>query len=393
MHRHLHLADYAYNGLGNPRIGGGVALLEALGDAKVIEFGNAADLLDRHGDAERHEAVTAISPRPVNAHTHLDLSGMPLTRGSYEGFITAVVSHGRSGGRGLASARRGVEELLSSGCRTVGDIVNSSDVMEYLLGEERLNGVAYWEVFAPDPVDAERKLRETEDLLRGFRRKERPGGVKVGLSPHTPHTVSAPLLKGLAALAREMALPVQIHVAESPGEIALHREGTGPLFDAFAELLPFWRPSGLTPVGYLAELGFLDIAPTLVHMVHVDEEDLKLVSRHGCPVVHCPRSNQLLRCGRFPWELHARHGITVALGTDSLGSSPSLSVAEELVAALGIHGERAGWQALLRAVVKGGHRALRLDPPKVLRGDSAASLVSWRLTASGSVRLEPVFGA
>ena len=96
-------------------------------------------------------------------------------------------------------------------------------------------------------------------------------------------------------------------------------------------------------------------------------------------MVHCPRSNLALGSGRFPWEAYARHGIDVAFGTDSRGSSPDLSVIHEVLAAHVLHGQKAAPQALVRAAVKGGHRALGSTPPRVLRGDPADGLCLWSM--------------
>ncbi|MEX2535367.1 MAG: amidohydrolase family protein [Trueperaceae bacterium] len=377
MHRIIYQAPVVYNGLGNPRRDGAIVVLEALGSRTIVAVGGGEELRRAFPDAEVHDEPFALSPAPVNAHTQLDLSAMEYMEGPYEEFITAVIAHGRSGRRSLASAEAGVEELLAAGTQVIGDIVTSEEVMRYLLMHPRLQGVAYWEVLSPDPSDAERVLNETEARVRQFKEHERPGGMKVGLSPHTPHTVSAPLLRGLAMMARRLHLPMQIHVAESAGEIPLHHDGGGQLAEAMGEWLPSWQPSGFTPVAYLDSLGVLDQSPTLVHMVHVSDDDIGLVQRHGCTVVHCPRSNRALSCGRFPWERYAKQGVTVALGTDSRGSSPSLSVEEEVASALAVHGDKAGPQALVRAAVKGGYRALGLVPPRFIRGDDAGILHRW----------------
>jgi cytosine/adenosine deaminase-related metal-dependent hydrolase len=378
LRRLLHRAPIVYNGLGTPRRNGGVLLQEALGKRTVVAVGDGEELAESFPDAELREEPFALSPPPVNAHTHLDLTGMELARCSYEEFIPAVIEFGRSGRRSLVSARAGVAELLAAGSRVVGDIVTSGEVMRFLLGHEELRGVAYWEVLGPDPLDAPRILNETEQRLDEFAALQRPGGVRLGLSPHTPHTVSAPLLRGLGLLARRRRLPMQIHVAESPGEIDLHRDGSGSLGRMIADWAPAWQPSGLSPVSYLESLGVLEANPSLVHMIHVTDEDIALVQRHGCPVVHCPRSNAALGCGRFPWEGYARKGVTVAFGTDSRGSSPSLSVEDEVGAALRLHGEKAGAQALVRAAVKGGYRVLGMTPPRFVRGDDASLVHSWR---------------
>src|SRR5690606_31951889 len=210
-----------------------------------------------------------------------------------------------------------------------------------------------------------------------FRGRERAGGVRVGLSPHTPHTVSAPLLRRLSAWAREERLPLAIHVAESPGEARLHRSGDGPLADALAAAgFPF-AATGVSPLRYLDDVGVLAASPTLVHMVEVDEDDVRRAQRAGCVVVHCPRSHDALGCRRFPWETYARHGVDVAIGTDSRGSSPDLDVTAEVAFAADLHGARANARALVRAAVKGGYKALGLEPPRVTRGASAAALVRW----------------
>lgn len=370
-------ARVVYNGMGTPRADGAVVVQEAAGRKTVVAVTSRAEAASLYPDATPADAGFALSPSPVNAHTHLDLSGMPLFRGSYSEFIRAVVAHGRSGARGLQAARAGVAELLATGVHTVGDIVTSEEVMEYLLGHEQLTGVAYWEVLGPDPADAPAILARTEAQLGRFARLERPGGMRVGLAPHTPHTVSAELLRGLAALAVRRGLPLQLHVAEDAAERDFHLTGGGPLAELLAGAAPGRVPAGTTPVRLLARLGVLEARPTLVHMVHVDEEEVRLVQRAGCTVVHCPRSNTGLGCGRFPWEVYARHGVEVALGTDSRGSSPDLSVIAEAAAARELHGERVSPLALVRAAVKGGHRALGSVPPRFGRGDDAGGVRRW----------------
>lgn len=372
-------ARVAYGGLGRPVEHGVVVMQDAAGDERILFVGEADEAERRWPDAVPKDAGFAVSPPPVNAHAHLDLTTMPFVEDAYEAFIRAVIAHGRNGGRGLDAAKRGVAELRAVGTHTVGDIVADEVTMRWLLSEAELQGVAYWEVFAPDPADADRTFEDTVEKLRAFRALERPGKMRVGLAPHTPHTVSAPLLQRLARLAQANDIPMQIHVAESPSEVTLHATGDGPLRALMGPLLANFTPSGLSPVQYLADLGVLEARPTLVHGVQVDEADVRTIQRAGSVVVHCPRSNAALQCGRFPWELYAKHGATVAFGTDSRGSSPSLDVQEEVLAAAGQHGARANPAALVWSAVKGGHRALGSTPPRIVRGDPAEGLVTWRV--------------
>lgn len=364
-------AEVVYNGIGTPRNGGAVVVQ----DERIVMVGSLADARQSYADAPVKDVGFVISPPPVNAHTHLDLSQLPYFRGAYEDFIRHVVTNGAV--RNLGAAQTGLAELKNTGVGAFGDIVAEAEVMRWLLQVPGLQGVAYWEVFAPNPDDADKALAETIELLREFRGLERPDGLKLGLSPHTPHTVSGPLLQKLTRLAVAENLPLQIHVAESPAEIFMQQDGNGPLYEFMKPLLGSWKPSGLTPVQYLAELGVLEARPTLVHMVNVTEDDVKTVAKAGCAVVHCPRSNEALECGRFPWELYAKHGVEIALGTDSRGSSPDLNLEREVQAARALHGDKVSPLALVRAAVKGGYRTLGLTPPRFARGDTADSFHIW----------------
>lgn len=370
-------ADVVYNGMGTARADGAVVVQEAQGRTTIADVLDRAEALAAYPGGEVRDAGFAISPAPVNAHTHLDLSTMPLVDDAYERFIPTVIAFAGSGGRTLAAAEAGADEVLGSGVSVIGDIVTRPDVMRWLLQHERLAGVAYWEVIGPNPLDAPAKLAETEALLREFMALERPGGVRVGLTPHTPHTVSGELLAALVRLAQGLGIPVQIHVEESPLEKAMHVHGTGELAAWRRSEDPGWQPPGMPAIALLESLGVLAAAPTLVHMVNVTEDEIRTVQRYGVNVVHCPRSNGLLRCGRFPWETYARHGVNVAIGTDSRGSSPSLAVQEEVAHALELHGAAASPPALVRAAVKGGYRTLGLKPPVFRRGDDAGILAFW----------------
>lgn len=380
--RLLLCAEVVYNGLGMPRAHGGVLLQQA----GVIGAGSltVADIRDCEGtarafpEARRVEGGFAVSPPVVNAHTHLDLSLMSFAESGYSDFIRRVIAHGRSGERGVRAAAAGLAELRRLGTTVIGDIVTDPEVMRLLLSQQDVMGVAYWEVVAPASERAAEVFDATVSQLAGFRALERPGGVRVGLSPHTPHTVSPELMARLTRWAMQEGVPVAIHVAESPEETELSLRGTGPIAQGLSAAGFPVRAHGVSPVRYLNDIGALDGGPTLVHMVQVDEEDVRLASRHGCVVVHCPRSNLALGCGVFPWQLFNKHSVEVAVGTDSRGSSPDLDVTAEVAVARAMHGAAANPRDLVRAAVKGGYKALGLTPPQVLRGAQAEQLVVWR---------------
>ena len=346
----------------------------------IIAIDKLEKLREYYPEIEPEDAGFAISPKPVNAHTHLDLSKMNYTPGDYSSFIMKALDFVGAGKRTLESSLVGIEELKSFQIDVVGDIVTDIETMKYLLNSD-LKGVAFWEVIDPNPETAEQTFNRVVAELREFRKLERPGAVRVGLSPHTPHTVSAVLLQKLAALSKQNNIPLQIHVAESPQETQLHLTGDGPLMD-----LPIsykdWRATGKSPVQYIKDLGILEAKPSLVHMVNVSEQDVRDVAKSGSTVVHCPRSNMALECGRFPFELYAKHSVDVAIGTDGLGSSPSLSVEAEVMAARKLHGTKISDESLIWSAVKGGYRTLGMDTPKLGKGMSADLIHIWGQTDS-----------
>jgi aminodeoxyfutalosine deaminase len=376
MQRTLLKADIIYNGLGMPRHNSAVVIQELGGETRVIAIDDLELARANFSDATENDVGFAVTIPVVNPHLHLDLSSMPYTPGNYEDFIRGVIKHSRAGQRNLEAAKQGLETLQKFGTKVIGDIITEKDVMVWLLQQD-IQGIAYWEVLGPDPDKADDVFNQTVELLRKFKRLEQPGKMKVGLSPHTPHTVSAPLLQKLAALSKQHDVPLQIHVAENPNELAFHKDATGPLYDMMRPLMGSWQPSGLSPVQYLKSLGVLQAQPTLVHMVNVSEDDIREVQKAGCAVIHCPRSNEALGCGKFPWELYAKHGVSVALGTDSLGSSPSLSIEEETHFTQTLHGEAANPLALVWSATKGGYRALGMPVPRFVRGDSAKDVYIW----------------
>jgi cytosine/adenosine deaminase-related metal-dependent hydrolase len=140
----------------------------------------------------------------------------------------------------------------------------------------------------------------------------------------------------VARYAQQEDVPLCLHVAESPFENEALLHGRGPTHDFARKLGPVPHPR-LRSVAYLAKLGVLEAKPLLAHVVNVNDDELAMLAQSGAKVVHCPRSNLLLQCGRMPLEKMLALGIPVALGTDSVASSPSLDVREEAETAVSLH--------------------------------------------------------
>ncbi len=380
----LFAADILYTGMGSPIRGGGVVV----SGQTIAAAGPLPELRQNYPQARELPPRRVISPPPVNAHTHLDMSLYDFQPLPYFRWIPEVAIAGRAQ-RGLEGAQSGLESIRASGAAGMGDIVWDADTLEWLLQESEVPGVAYWEVLDPNPATAQATFEATRERVKGWRKLERSGGLRLGLSPHATHTVSHTLHRLLAEYAAGEGLPMQIHVLEHPSEAELFATGAGPLAESFlasvkrmgtelsiAEVIGREPAPGLSAVSYLEGLGVLKARPTLVHMVNVTPEDITVVAQSGCPVVTCPRSNRNLHCGTFPWQQFAAAGAEVALGTDSVASGETLNIHDEVRAALAIH-PGLDPRLVVRAAVKGGRRVVGGRVPFIRRGEAWSDGYLW----------------
>lgn len=290
------------------------------------------------------QAITAVT----NAHTHLELGWAADYRPGVEGapfvsWIKRLTQRSWDMRQGdwqpiyERSAREGIQRLLDAGTTAVGEISATGASIGLLL-ESGLQGVAYVEVAGADPARADERFNWARSVIDEWRPRER-NGMRIGLGIHALYSTHPDLWRRLVDYARAEALPVSMHIAESRAEHDYLTQGTGAFAEGFYEdlNLPRIPVPGKTPVAYLEDLGALELRPLLAHAIQVSDGDIRKIKTSGASVVHCPRSNLRLRCGRMPLEKYLEYGVPVYLGTDSLSSSPSLDVFDELEVAAALH--------------------------------------------------------
>jgi len=352
---------------------GGAVAVEG---GRIAGVGGRAELEARFPGAELEDfGEAAIIPGLVNCHTHLELTAMRGFLEPEEGDFFAwlrkvtVSRNERMTEEDLyASAACGAVEALRAGVTTVGDAGDSGRTTMPAMADAGLRGVLFQEAFGADEREARpqfEKARAKVARLRPFETRL----VRLGLSPHSPYTVARPLLELLTDYALDEGLPVMMHAAESAAEDLFLREGSGPFAESYRARGFVWSMPGLSPVRYLAEVGFLRTRPLLAHCVRVDARDVETLREHGASVAHCPKSNAKLGHGRAPLALLLRGGVAVGLGSDSVASNNTNDLLEEARFALlasraagdTLEGGRMPTAAdLLRAATVGGAQALGL---------------------------------
>jgi aminodeoxyfutalosine deaminase len=306
---------------------------------------------------------TAILPGLVNAHTHLELSWLAGRIPPAAAMSTWI--------RGLMAARRdsphedmqrvtaamALAKAREQGTIAFGDISNTL-VTAPVLADGAAAAVLFHEVLGFAAHDADARAADGAD--RVTRAAER--GMRPGLAPHAPYSVSPQLFGAVARESRARGLLSSVHLGESPEEIEFLMTGRGPFADLLQELGVWrddWRAPEAGPVEYLDRLGVLSPGLLVVHATQLKREALATLAARGCVIVSCPRSNQWVGAGDPPLDAFYASGATVALGTDSLASVESLDMFAELAAARRL--SSVSNAALLESATRGGAIALGLD--------------------------------
>ena len=290
--------------------------------------------------AERFDGA-AILPGLVNAHTHLELTGLAgrIDEPDFPGWIRRLrdLKLARSPEEFLAAARAGLADCHAAGVTTVAD-TGDSGMVAAALSEAGGSGIAFHEVFGPHPDQATESLAGLAGRMRELQRFASPR-VRLGVSPHAPYTVSGPLYAAAAAWARSAGYALAVHLAESPEECALLRDGTGAFADAWQRRGIPWHPVPCcTPVEWLARHAVLGPDTLCIHVVDADVDDIATLRAADVGVAHCPLSNRAHRHGTAPVRALLDAGVRVGVGTDSVASVGQLDLLAEARAAAAIAG-------------------------------------------------------
>jgi aminodeoxyfutalosine deaminase len=368
----VHRAPWVLPVAAPPLRDGAVAVV----DGRILAVGPADAVLAEHGDgAVVEEWAGAILPGLVNAHSHLQYSAMAeVGRGRYDGFEDWSHAFQRvyeqPGHDWAAAAAAGLDLAVAAGTTAIADIATDLGALD-VLHAGRVHGIVYWELMGwlEDRWFAGGRAA-TVDLLHGA---VSSGRIRdAGLSPHAPYSLDTAVLADLTALSRELGVRRHLHLAESAWEAEYTALGSGRLADQ-------WRAWGFggfrllteggsaqRPVRYAEATGALGPDVHIAHGIYVDADDRALLRRHGTAVALCPRSNAVIGLDEAPVAAYLAEGNAIAVGTDSLSSTPSLDLlgdVAELARLARAQGYRGGdlHARLLDAVTRGGAAAMGHD--------------------------------
>src|SRR5213595_1073077 len=145
-----------------------------------------------------------LLPGLVNTHTHLELTHLigKNTEREFAGWIRGlrVLKDATSPDEFSRSAEQGVRDAWAAGVTCVAD-TGSTGAPLAALARLGGRGIYYQEVFGPDPAKCAASLAELTASVERLR-PVASDHVRLGISPHAPYTVSEPLYRATAELAR-----------------------------------------------------------------------------------------------------------------------------------------------------------------------------------------------
>ena len=302
-------------------------------DDAIVDVG-PFERLARDGSAETVDlGEIALLPGFINAHTHLELGGLAGQLPPPRSFPKWVAQISARRDRNLNTVHQttaeGAKASIEAGTTTLVDI-SYTGFAYAALKESPIRARAEFETIQ---FEESRCGEAADTLIKRLQSAEPDALTTVGVSPHAPYSVSAPLYQRCVDLSMRCGYPISSHVAETEEEERFLQDGTG----AFAEMLTdfgvdisSWKPPGKTPARYLYELGFFNASPLIAHGNYIRSGDIPILRDLNITVVYCPRSHDYFGHGDHPFERLFSLGVNIALGTDSLASAPSLSMLDEM---------------------------------------------------------------
>jgi formimidoylglutamate deiminase len=137
--------------------------------------------------------------------------------------------------------------------------------------------------------------------------------VRIGVAPHSIRAVPLPELREIVAWARNISLPIHMHVAEQVAENSACQ-----------------REYGRTPVELLACEGLLGNDFVAVHAIHLTADEIATFAESKAIVCSCPTTERNLGDGIVPVDSFMNAGVRHALGSDSQAQIDPLEDTREL---------------------------------------------------------------
>jgi cytosine/adenosine deaminase-related metal-dependent hydrolase len=280
-----------------------------------------------------------LMPGLINAHCHLELTSfsnlcpLPGTIDFIDWILSVITARKEAPAErfrnGLAA---GQQLLLESGTTCVGDFRSPDFFQTDDSSGNKMRAIHFLEIISREESPGQDHLLELPGF-NTFHETKQDSLIQIGIAPHSPYTVSLPLLSQLTSIAKKHQLPLSMHLGESTAESLFFRDSQGPIA---TKLYPFVGWQDFLPPAYGKDSIDILLQENLIHhlsAVHLGTarpDHFKEFARLAVKPILCPRSNHTLGNPLPDLEAMLDSGLRPALGTDSLASVESLSLWDEM---------------------------------------------------------------
>lgn len=286
----------------------------------IIAVGPAETLESRYKPAATIDCSGSfVLPGLVNAHTHLP---MTLLRGLADdlrldvwlmGYMMPVEREFVSPDFCYQGTLLACAEMIRSGTTLMADMYYYEAEIARAVAEAGLRGVLGESVLkfpSPDAESYDASLAYTRQFIEAW--KGHPL-ITPAVAPHAPYTNTAEILRACTELAKEFDVPLLTHIAETRLEVEDSR-----------------REHDRRVVNWVNDLDLLSAKVLAAHCVHIDQDEMRIMRRHGTHVAHNPTSNLKLASGIAPIQEMLDRGLKVGIGTDGTASNNDLDMFDEM---------------------------------------------------------------
>lgn len=342
---------------------------------KIVAVGEKQDLIEKFPSAIHEDfGKSVIMPGFVNCHSHLEIT---LMRNFLDEFdddfsawllkLTKVRAEILTDEDIEIGAMLGALEGIRAGVTCFGDIGRFGKAGFNALKKSGLRGILFQETeFSPDNQTAAEDFANLKEKFLILKAEENDL-VKVGISPHSPYSVSQNLFEKITDYSISENFPITIHASESVHEETLMQNGTGFFAEVYQKYNVHWESPKCSTVEFLDKIGVLQAKPILAHCVQVSDSDIEKISQSDSSIAHCPKSNTKFGHGIAPFEKFLDEKIAVGFGSDSMASNNTCDILEEARFATLLARTRKNFGRFLHAeeIIKtatiGGAKALGLE--------------------------------
>jgi len=329
-------------------------------DKKIIMIEDASVLQERFPEAAYEDMGknSLLMPGLINPHVHLEFSANKTTL-RYGDFIRWLNSVIKERERLLGECEHScieetLESIMISGTTTIGAISSFGEELKACV-QTPLTVVYFNEVLGSNPHAVDTLYNDFLGRLHESQSFASSNFIPA-ISVHSPYSTHFILARKAIEMAKREDLRISTHFMESQAERDWLDKGEGDFKVFFTSFAPESKPVN-RPLEFLSL--FEGTKTLFTHATKATDEELQKMQSIGS-ITHCPRSNRLLGNGRLAVE-KLQH---FTLATDGLSSNDTLSMWDEMRAALMLHHQAPLEQfakRLIASATRNGSEALHLN--------------------------------